>query len=98
MRISDWSSDVGSSDLRRGPDHGDGHGRPPLRTGRKRAGGRVPGAVAGAPGGGFRSGPARLVAGRARRDPGDRKSVVWGKRVSVRVDLGGRRIIKKNTY
>src|SRR3546814_17769848 len=26
---------------------------------------------------------------------GDRKSVVWGKRVSVRVDLGGRRIIKK---
>src|SRR3546814_13806583 len=25
----------------------------------------------------------------------DRKSVVWGKRVSVRVDLGGRRIIKK---
>src|SRR3546814_21005507 len=30
------------------------------------------------------------------RSPGiDRKSVVWGKRVSVRVDLGGRRIIKK---
>src|SRR3546814_17668730 len=26
----------------------------------------------------------------------DRKSVVWGKSVSVRVDLGGRRIIKKN--
>src|SRR3546814_17592671 len=26
----------------------------------------------------------------------DRKSVVKGKRVSVRVDLGGRRIIKKN--
>src|SRR3546814_20432750 len=26
----------------------------------------------------------------------DRKSVVLGKRVSVRVDLGGRRIIKKN--
>src|SRR3546814_668733 len=25
----------------------------------------------------------------------DRKSVVWGKRVSVRVDLGGRRLIKK---
>src|SRR3546814_13422252 len=24
----------------------------------------------------------------------DRKSVVWGKRVSVRVDLGGRRIMK----
>src|SRR3546814_13448007 len=27
----------------------------------------------------------------------DRKSVVSGKRVSVRVDLGGRRIIKKKT-
>src|SRR3546814_14840816 len=25
----------------------------------------------------------------------DRKSVVWGKSVSVRVDLGGRRIVKK---
>src|SRR3546814_11797974 len=31
---------------------------------------------------------------RARR-PGDRKSVVEGKSVSVRVDLGGRRIIRK---
>src|SRR3546814_18857545 len=28
-------------------------------------------------------------------DPADRQSVVWGKSVSVRVDLGGRRIIKK---
>src|SRR3546814_12760283 len=28
-------------------------------------------------------------------DPGDRKSVVWGKSVSVSVDLGGRRNIKK---
>src|SRR3546814_19962990 len=27
---------------------------------------------------------------------GDRKSVGWGKRVSVRVDLGGRRIIQTN--
>src|SRR3546814_14672159 len=27
----------------------------------------------------------------------DRKSVVWGKRVSVRVDIGGRRIINKKT-
>src|SRR3546814_16612203 len=31
----------------------------------------------------------------APRRGGDRKSVVWGKSVSVRVDLGGRRIIKK---
>src|SRR3546814_2490885 len=29
---------------------------------------------------------------------GDRKSVVEGKSVSVRVDLGGRRIIKKTRY
>src|SRR3546814_11033636 len=29
--------------------------------------------------------------------PGDRKSVVSGKSVSVRVDFGGRRIIKKKT-
>src|SRR3546814_16558502 len=28
----------------------------------------------------------------------DRKSVVWGKSVSVRVDLGGRRIIKKKRH
>src|SRR3546814_12371746 len=28
-------------------------------------------------------------------DPGDRESVGWGTRVSVSVDLGGRRIIKK---
>src|SRR3546814_12851356 len=56
-----------------------------------------------------RSGPGRTVAGGAGRGisleqlrhrrgrPGflDRKSVVSGTRVSVRVDLGGRRIIKK---
>src|SRR3546814_16031837 len=40
------------------------------------------------------------VANRAQRDDlarieRDRKSVVWGKSVSVSVDLGGRRIIKK---
>src|SRR3546814_15726834 len=28
---------------------------------------------------------------------GDRKSVVWGKGGSVRVDLGGRRLLKKKT-
>src|SRR3546814_17597669 len=33
----------------------------------------------------------------AQRLYADRKSVVEGKGVSVRVDLGGRRIIKKNT-
>src|SRR3546814_11427651 len=32
-----------------------------------------------------------------RPRPGDRQSVVKGKRVSVRVDLGGRRTMKKTT-
>src|SRR3546814_14144265 len=49
----------------------------------------------------------RLRAGRAARGSRqligtrsrpDRKSVVSGKSVSVRVDLGGRRIIKKKTH
>src|SRR3546814_15064066 len=29
---------------------------------------------------------------------GDRKSVVWGKSVAVRVKLGGRRVIRKQRY
>src|SRR3546814_10957272 len=83
MRISDWSSDVCSSDLPHahvGDDHGGGahprrHGRAaqahdPLRLG-----------------GGRRTGVARQ----------DRKSVVKGKSVSVRVDLGGRGICKTIT-
>src|SRR3546814_18107502 len=37
-----------------------------------------------------------LGAQTARERLGDRKSVVSGKSVSVRVDLGGRRIIKKH--
>src|SRR3546814_15635653 len=37
----------------------------------------------------------RRIMRRAMRQ--DRKSVVWGKSVSVRVDLGGRRIMKKTT-
>src|SRR3546814_11945678 len=81
MRISDWSSDVCSSDLlavvqleaepRRRDDR-----KVPARVGRD--GLQVP-----------VHHPGRLP--RAE----DRKSVVSGKSVSVRVDLGGRRIIKK---
>src|SRR3546814_16652473 len=41
-------------------------------------------------------GPTSSTGGR-RNLPTDRKSVVEGKSVSVRVDLGGRRIIKKKT-
>src|SRR3546814_19271833 len=76
MRISDWSSDVCSSDLQRGT----------------RA---------------FLGSPMHIVVGEQlsalRRGRAhdqvcvqrDRKSVVQGKSVSVRVDLGGRRSIKK---
>src|SRR3546814_1642827 len=86
MRISDWSSDVCSSDLTGSVDI-DGSRvtvtatlRRPLRI--------LPGAD-------------RDVAATDSADavPGllDRKSVVKGKSVSVRVDPGGRRIIKKKT-
>src|SRR3546814_10973288 len=111
MRISDWSSDVCSSDLVR---HRDLH--PCARA--------YPG-FAGRSGGTQACGAAQGDHRRAARtrislhlqsappflplpaqfpalcDPGsgksrdDRKSVVSGKSVSVRVDLGGRRIIKK---
>src|SRR3546814_16209430 len=116
MRISDWSSDVCSSDLpcarscsARGgwsprtrhsgkravagrqpfaPDRG-GSGyspqasrAPPADLGRGRCGTHAYRAA---------SPPARL----ARYVRSDRKSVVLGTRVSVRVDIGGRRTIKK---
>src|SRR3546814_16773067 len=103
MRISDWSSDVCSSDLlpaspgaqfrrhveagRRGPLDGGGSA-----TG---TGGAQP-CCRGADGAGCRALPHR---GRLRHGgvEEDRKSVVSGKSVSVRVNLGGRRIIKKKT-
>src|SRR3546814_18349009 len=88
MRISDWSSDVCSSDLPMALIESFVHGigvvvarhpwLPPLWVREV------------------------LCEGGALREvlfaegvPGDRKSVVSGKSVSVRVDLGGRRIIKK---
>src|SRR3546814_12328180 len=67
LRISDWSSDVCSSDLSAGRRRGR-PSRPVERDDARRRG---------------------LAAG------ADRKSVVQGKSVSVRVDIGGRRIIKK---
>src|SRR3546814_17985868 len=109
MRISDWSSDVCSSDLAnfglffRGHD-GRGAGMAGLlavlvapfaamivqmaisRTreyGADRAGGEI-------------SGNPRVLASAFRKIAGgDRKSVGEGKSVSVRVNIGGRRIIKK---
>src|SRR3546814_15279504 len=89
MRISDWSSDVCSSDL---------HGR------RCRQMSAIPDPDDAADllrvlGHGVRL---RLMTAlvEGERSVGDletdRKSVVYGKSVSVRVDLGGPRIIKKN--
>src|SRR3546814_18868505 len=98
MRISDWSSDVCSSDLgemmrqQLGLDHrqvrvailqvgGDGRVQAPAPLLQQAVVGHL-----------LPQGVLEAV-GRLRRS--DRKSEVQGKRVSVRVDLGGRRIIQK---
>src|SRR3546814_14194620 len=105
MRISDWSSDVCSSDLAGIC----GSLRP--RRNKPRRGVAIAGAAAGS----FALGALalgllviarrrrRLVPvdrlrrrGRVRRVP-DRKGVVSGKRVSGRVELGGRLMFKKQT-
>src|SRR3546814_19717886 len=103
MRISDWSSDVCSSDLaagvellgRRAARHDRGaYPRDPVGLCRQylqRLGFPARQVLAGLSAGNDR--PAGASAQRCGR--GDRKSVVSGKSVSVRVDLGGRRSIKK---
>src|SRR3546814_12174418 len=98
MRISDWSSDVCSSDLIAGGFR--------LRWSISRA--KVGfGVVSGRysiylrhpgldPGSRFlRHRPTSASSGTPDQVRGDRKSVVSGKSVSVRVDLGGRRLLKK---
>src|SRR3546814_11497742 len=92
MRISDWSSDVCSSDL--GGRAGGGVRCGAGGRGGRRAEGVGDGVAAPgrAPGGG--GGAAAARRGEGGR-PGDRTSVVEGKSVSVRVDLGGRRCLKK---
>src|SRR3546814_16237776 len=93
MRISDWSSDVCSSDLGEGDpgaaprvlDDGATVPEAPVRLRRLDHGKRH--AVLHAAGG--------ILALQLHEATGDRKSVVSGKSVSVRVDLGGSRIIKK---
>src|SRR3546814_11608389 len=98
MRISDWSSDVCSSDLFRAP-------RRLCRLSRNSCfANSSPKSIP------MDRGDRRSTLGARRRPSGgreqnrgkascsierDRKSVVQGKSVSVRVDLGGRRIIKK---
>src|SRR3546814_18487065 len=94
MRISDWSSDVCSSDLDEGADHGHRH---------QRAADDDPRPVAAAfEGIGYRFVQCPGLYEPLRHDKEgdngqDRTSVVSGQRVSVRVDFGGRRIIKKKT-
>src|SRR3546814_15850201 len=102
VRISDWSSDVCSSDLvlpRAAALRGRGEGADPPQLG-----------LGGAPGQPFpgpacdRAGPAGALAAVARRPPPgaaggrDRKCVVKGQSVSRRGGLGGRRTIKKNQH
>src|SRR3546814_12118855 len=104
MRISDWSSDVCSSDLVKITSGGVIYNVGDVVT--------IPAASVGGRGTGF-SAPVTAVTNVANDiyrikqsaftsykiggSSGDRKSVVTGKSVSVRVDLGGRRIIKKKT-
>src|SRR3546814_17437767 len=96
MRISDWSSDVCSSDLEgivivRGKPGElavlsreiDDHRRRKAAVDRKHR----PAAI--------RTQRHRHFGAIEQHEPLDRKSVVWGKRGSVRLDLGGSRIIKK---
>src|SRR3546814_17261203 len=94
MRISDWSSDVCSSDLPLGLSFANGAGFP----------GFAQGAFVGEHGSwnrqrlaGYKVSFIPFTNGRPAGKPKDldRKSVVEGKSVSVRVDLGGGRIIKK---
>src|SRR3546814_15201876 len=103
MRISDWSSDVCSSDLRPGDrpaveiEHPAGEQaalalavmRDPAAHWQLRRTGNMEGTEDGIIRGIVRT------AEIDRNDQQDRKSVVYGKSVSVRVDLGGRRNTKK---
>src|SRR3546814_17783876 len=104
MRISDWSSDVCSSDLvgvmplreyaRSASSEGLSYLRQRLKSGTawdQFQG--LPGVIAVAHDEDAREQTLDLMA--AMRHVGDRKSVVQGQGVSVRVDLGGRRINKK---
>src|SRR3546814_10508732 len=88
MRISDWSSDVCSSDLR--------HPFPESLPERLEEGGGEPVDFAGRPGAPARDHEARLARGGREVREGvdrDRKSVGKGTSVSGRVDAGGRRMI-----
>src|SRR3546814_17563540 len=94
MRISDWSSDVCSSDL----DIAVHQVRHVLLVGEAHQLAGLAGMVEADRVADLVGKHVAQVVGRripVEADLPDRKSVVWGKSVSVRVDLGGRRIIKK---
>src|SRR3546814_20189279 len=108
MRISDWSSDVCSSDLRRlltpsnFPSSRCNDGEPPQKfpwtqatTQLRRDARRVDGGARDRLVPDHRRGVDRRQEPTRLPHQRDRKSVVKGKSVSVRVDLGGSRIIKK---
>src|SRR3546814_16716987 len=97
MRISDWSSDVCSSDLWV-PYDGIADVRLEVRGEAHRLGGAVEEGVNAVAGDVLD--PAAIVGDQFAKvtERVDRQSVVSGKSVSVRVDLGGRRIIKKKTH
>src|SRR3546814_15222517 len=98
MRISDWSSDVCSSDLRV-VDALDavaaetGKSVPQIATAWLLARPTVSSVIIGA----RNETQLRDNLGAIGWELTDRKSVVEGKSVSVRVDLGGRRLMKKKT-
>src|SRR3546814_5250677 len=92
MRISDWSSDVCSSDLHNSTMKLNSESTLPATL--DAPGANTPNGVMTRSGD---EGASRSL--RQTRSPSaaDRKSVVSGQSVSGRVDLGGRRIIKKQT-
>src|SRR3546814_17587065 len=98
MRISDWSSDVCSSDLRGPLDVVGGGGGADLGADllHQLLAQLLALLFAGHQGHvGVDALALDVVRETDHRGLGDRKSVVEGRRVSVRVDLGGRRLIKQ---
>src|SRR3546814_15279275 len=95
MRISDWSSDVCSSDLMAGRDQFGAAEEAGKRPGIQQHADQVdPARHAGDMGQGTAGQQQRHAERQVAREQ-DRKSVAKGQSGTVRVDLGGRRIIKK---
>src|SRR3546814_17070481 len=96
MRISDWSSDVCSADLRRTRTAGKrpgAHARGPRRSRRRAA---ADAAEALRRGGRQRTLVHRYAQGRVAARDRDRERAESGESVSEREDLGGRCILKEN--